>query len=141
MFKVQYFPKLCSAVPTNQMKSKVQKSLVPRGSFQLLGYVMKVFAVLQKLKGLRGTAFDLFGYTEERKLERADVQDYLSVLEKIKSGLTNGNYDTAVELCELPSILRGFGPVKAASREKLNAQQVVLWEQFRSGNGKLEKAA
>ncbi|MDH5356866.1 MAG: indolepyruvate ferredoxin oxidoreductase family protein, partial [Gammaproteobacteria bacterium] len=55
------------------------------------GWMMKVFPMLSALKGLRGSAFDIFAHTLERKLERADIDNYLKMLEKIKGGLTKEN--------------------------------------------------
>ena len=103
--------------------------------------MMKVFSVLQRLKGLRGTALDIFGYCEERRLERADIEGYLTILEAVKSGLTKENYKDAIELCELPLGLKGYGPVKAANREKMCQQQTRLLKQFRGEPGKFKNAA
>ena len=96
------------------------------------GWMLKAFSVLQKLKGLRGTAFDIFGYSEERKLERSDIENYLAIIETVKNGLTKENYSIALELCEVTSGLKGYGPVKAANREQLSLQQASLLKQFPS---------
>ncbi|MDH5356049.1 MAG: hypothetical protein OEY09_16520, partial [Gammaproteobacteria bacterium] len=94
------------------------------------GWMMKVFPLLSALKGLRGSAFDIFAHTLERKLERADIDNYLKMLEKIKGGLTKENYEIGRELCESVAILRGFGPVKAENRQKVAGQQADLLKKF-----------
>ena len=105
------------------------------------GWMMKVFSVLQRFKGLRGTAFDIFGYSEERRLERADIDNYLAILETIKSSLTKDNYALACELAALPLQLRGYGPVKADNRNKMSELQATLLKQFRGEIVEIKQAA
>ena len=97
--------------------------------------------MLARLKSLRGGAFDLFGYTAERQQERQDIDDYLLLLEQLKGGLTKENYDIALQLCRSPEKLRGFGPVKAANREKVKQLQVTLLKQFHNRDDEMENAA
>ena len=78
------------------------------------GWVMPVMSVLARLKGLRGTVFDLFGYTAERRAERAALIRYQAVLDDIAARLCSDNYDAAVDLVCVPEYIRGFGPVRAA---------------------------
>ena len=75
-------------------------------------WMLKVFAALAKLKFLRGTAFDPFGYTVERKMERRLVADYEKLLGEIVEQLTPNNHRVAVALAMIPEKIRGFGPVK-----------------------------
>ena len=93
-------------------------------------WMMKVFSLLGSLKFLRGSGIDLFGYTKERQMERVDIDDYLSIIEKIKSGLTKENYDVALQLCQSVEQIRGYGAVKAANRERVKQQQVALLKEF-----------
>ncbi|PLW81916.1 indolepyruvate ferredoxin oxidoreductase [Kineobactrum sediminis] len=81
-------------------------------------WMLRAFGVLAKLRGLRGTRLDLFGYTAERKQERADIEDYLALLEQLPGALET-HYHTARELANLPATLRGFGHVKDRNRELL----------------------
>ncbi len=104
-------------------------------------WMMSLFSVLRRLKFLRGTAFDIFGYSPERKLEREDVDSYLAILDQVKGGLTKENYDIALQLCQSVEQLRGYGPVKEANREKVKLKQVNLLKQFRSGSSNLKTAA
>ncbi len=53
-------------------------------------WMLPVFRMLAKLKGLRGTAFDPFGYTDERKVERALIGQYEVLVDELLGGLTAG---------------------------------------------------
>ncbi|MBE9539727.1 MAG: indolepyruvate ferredoxin oxidoreductase family protein [Proteobacteria bacterium] len=94
-------------------------------------WMMKSFKFLARLKFLRGTALDVFGYSAERKQERADIAEYEALLNSVFDGLTDDNYQLAGELAELASKLRGYGHVKDRNREKLALQQDTLLSRFR----------
>ncbi|EPX80217.1 indolepyruvate ferredoxin oxidoreductase family protein [Litoreibacter arenae] len=78
-------------------------------------WMQRGFRILAKLKSLRGTPFDPFGYSDERKMERALIKQYEDDLPKI---LAASNRDAAIALAELPLQIRGFGPVKEANEAK-----------------------
>ncbi|HEY7776389.1 MAG TPA: DUF6537 domain-containing protein, partial [Kineobactrum sp.] len=88
-------------------------------------WMMRAFGVLARLRVLRGTRLDLFGYTAERKRERTDIEDYLAVLEQLPGAL-EAHYGTALQLASLPAKLRGFGHVKDRNRELLAQQREQL---------------
>jgi indolepyruvate ferredoxin oxidoreductase len=90
------------------------------------GWMMTAFRLLAKMKGLRGTTFDPFGYTAERRLERQLIADYEKRLDEIVASLRPETHDTAVALAELPEKIRGYGPVKLASIEKAKAREAEL---------------
>ena len=104
-------------------------------------WMMTVFRLLAKLKGLRGTAFDPFGYTQERRTERALIADYEALLAEIVERLTPENHHLAVGLAAIPEKIRGFGHIKARSLQAAKADEAVLLAQFRSGAPALLKAA
>jgi len=92
-------------------------------------WMLKAMGVLAKLKGLRGTALDLFGRTEERRMERALIVQYRADVEKLLAGLNADNHALALEIARLPEQIRGFGHVKErhfkaaqSRREQLLAQ-------------------
>ncbi|WP_298358407.1 indolepyruvate ferredoxin oxidoreductase family protein [uncultured Litoreibacter sp.] len=72
----------------------------------------KAFKLLALMKRLRGTPLDPFGYTVERRMERALIKQFEGDLKKIASAT---NRDAAIALAELPLQIRGFGPVKEAN--------------------------
>ncbi|MFK5088495.1 DUF6537 domain-containing protein, partial [Klebsiella pneumoniae] len=72
------------------------------------------FRVLAKLKGLRGTAFDIFGYSAERRQERALIREYEGLIDELLGGLAQNNHSLAVGLASIPDDIRGYGHVKDA---------------------------
>jgi indolepyruvate ferredoxin oxidoreductase len=96
-------------------------------------WMLTAFGVLAKLKGLRGTAFDVFGHTEERKMERALISEYKAAIEEVLRSLKAENLSLAVEIARIPEEIRGYGHVKerhlAAARPKWEG----LMKQWRGG--------
>ena len=78
-------------------------------------WILPVFRVLAKLKGLRGTAFDVFGYTAERRMERALIAEFEHTLEELLAVLNAPNLPAATDIVALYMKIRGYGPVKEAS--------------------------
>ncbi|MDB5732496.1 MAG: putative indolepyruvate/ferredoxinoxidoreductase, partial [Variovorax sp.] len=70
------------------------------------------FRLLARLKGLRGTAFDVFGRTAERRTERALIAEYRASIEEVMAGLSAANHALALEIAALPEQIRGYGHVK-----------------------------
>jgi indolepyruvate ferredoxin oxidoreductase len=89
-------------------------------------WMWSAFKLLAKLKGLRGGAFDLFGYTAERKMERALITEYRGMIEGVLGSLDASNHATAVELASLPEQIRGFGHVKEKAVAEYRARQAEL---------------
>ncbi|HEX6980990.1 MAG TPA: DUF6537 domain-containing protein, partial [Alphaproteobacteria bacterium] len=89
-------------------------------------WMLRVFRVLAKFKVLRGTRFDPFGYTAERRLERRLVAEYAALIKRLVTGLTAANYDVAVDLARLPETMRGFGHVKKRNVAKAKAREAEL---------------
>jgi indolepyruvate ferredoxin oxidoreductase len=75
-------------------------------------WMLTGFRFLAKLKGLRGTALDIFGRTEERKTERALIGEYRASIEEVISALRADNHALALEIASLPEQIRGYGHVK-----------------------------
>jgi indolepyruvate ferredoxin oxidoreductase len=83
------------------------------------------FKALKHFKWLRGTALDVFGYTEERRTERALIAQYQSSVDTMLGQLSASNHALALEMARIPEQIKGFGHVKArhlaAAREKWNS--------------------
>ncbi|HUQ26689.1 MAG TPA: DUF6537 domain-containing protein, partial [Burkholderiales bacterium] len=81
-----------------------------------------VFRILAALKGVRGTPLDLFGYSEERKTERALIREYEETVERLLAELSPENHALAIQIASLPEEIRGYGHIKAknviAARKK-----------------------
>jgi indolepyruvate ferredoxin oxidoreductase len=104
-------------------------------------WLLPAFALLAKLKFLRGTPFDPFGRSLERRTERELIEDYLSMLDGVLGRLTPENHHIAVGLAAIPEKIRGFGHVKQRHLAAAKADQAALLEQFRAGAPALLKAA
>jgi indolepyruvate ferredoxin oxidoreductase len=78
-------------------------------------WMLYVFNILKKLKGLRGTPFDVFGYTAERRTERALIAEYERTVEQLLARLSPANHALAVQIASLPEEIRGFGHIKLQS--------------------------
>src|SRR5690606_10884065 len=81
-----------------------------------------VFKILARCKGLRGSWLDVFSYTAERRLERQLIKDYEGALDALLPRLTPLNYQSAIDLAELPQSVRGFGYIKEAAARSCQAQ-------------------
>ena len=84
------------------------------------------FKLLAKLKGLRGGVFDVFGYTAERKMERALIAEYSAMIEGLLPALDASSHATAVELAALPEQIRGFGHVKEKAVAEYRVRKAAL---------------
>jgi indolepyruvate ferredoxin oxidoreductase len=76
------------------------------------------YRLLTRMKGLRGSPLDIFGYAKVRRVERQLIGQYRGLIEEAINGLTPENYDEAVRLAELPDIIRGYEEVKLRNVEK-----------------------
>src|SRR5436190_4124841 len=104
-------------------------------------WMFRLFPLLARLKGLRGTLFDPFGYLAERKAESKLIADYESLLHEIFAALNARNHHLAVGLAAIPEKIRGFGPIKTRNLQIAKADEAALLEQFRSGSPTMLKAA
>jgi indolepyruvate ferredoxin oxidoreductase len=95
-------------------------------------WIFVVFRLLRRLKGLRGTRFDPFGRTAERRMERKVLADYEVLLEEIAATLTPENHQLAVQLAELPENIRGFGHIKWRNVGQTEDEKARLIERFRA---------
>ena len=95
-------------------------------------WIFRLLDLLSYMKGLRGTFFDPFGWTAERRRERALIAEYADVIKEVLSNLTPRNHATAVEIAAIPEQIRGFGHIKEASIEAAKACEAELLERFRN---------
>jgi indolepyruvate ferredoxin oxidoreductase len=93
-------------------------------------WMLKAFAVLAKFKGLRGTPFDIFGYTEERRTERRLIGEYEGLVDYVAARLSPENHATAVALAAIPEKIRGFGHIKERHLKEALAEQARLKQAF-----------
>lgn len=89
-------------------------------------WMLSAFKLLAKMKFLRGTPFDIFGYNHERKTERELIKEYESHIEKVLTLVNKDNIDHCVSLLSIPNEIRGYGPVKDESIKIARAKQEYI---------------
>jgi indolepyruvate ferredoxin oxidoreductase len=104
-------------------------------------WILPVFRLLAASKGLRGTPFDPFGYTAERRMERRLIQDYRALITGIVPRLTPANVGAAIELARAAGAIGGYGPVKDASVGAYEARLKGLLQAFEAAAEPQSRAA
>jgi indolepyruvate ferredoxin oxidoreductase len=92
-----------------------------------------LFKLLARLKGLRGTAFDPFGYTSERRMERRLIGDYRTLIEGVAERLDAANLSVAIEIAGAAAQIAGYGPVKMAAADAYEVRLRSLQQAFEAG--------
>ncbi len=103
---------------------RTQKMIMP-------GWFFSVLRLMARFKFLRGTAFDPFGRSAERRLERALIEEYRQTLDELLDGLTAENRELAVQIASIPELIRGFDLVKERHLEQARSKQAELLQSFR----------
>lgn len=121
-------------------------------------WMLPVFGLLARFRFLRGTRFDPFAHTAERKMERQLIADYESAIDKLLAvlGTAQGNnsvstntnktknstwpYSTAVELVSLPELVRGYGHVKETSLKAVRRREADLWNRLSDSNNDVDRS-
>jgi indolepyruvate ferredoxin oxidoreductase len=104
-------------------------------------WMLKGFGLLARMRKLRGTPLDVFGYSAERKMERGLIRQYETDMAEILRDVTPQTTAIAVELASLPRQIRGFGPVKEANVAAAGRRRDELQAAFRAGGTPLATAA
>ncbi len=97
--------------------------------------------LLARMKCLRGTPFDPFGYSDERKMERALIRQYEQDMAEVLPKLSEATRDAIVALAALPLDIRGFGPVKQTNAAKAAKRREELLTLIRVGGETAQQAA
>ncbi|WP_035712726.1 indolepyruvate ferredoxin oxidoreductase family protein, partial [Bradyrhizobium genomosp. I (2014)] len=93
-------------------------------------WIQMPLTMLAHLKGLRGTPFDPFGYTAERRAERELIRWYEGLLERILGQLGAARLADLVAIAKAPMEIRGYGPVKDAAIGKAKAEVERLFDEL-----------
>ena len=93
-------------------------------------WVFTAFRLLARLRRLRGTALDVFGYTAERRGERQLIADYERTVSGLLDRLDGGNVDLAADIASIPEHIRGYGHVKEAHLHAAKAREAELLRQW-----------
>jgi indolepyruvate ferredoxin oxidoreductase len=97
--------------------------------------------LLTRFKRLRGTPLDVFGYTAERKMERALIAQYERDMREWLPKAAPETMEALIALAELPLQIRGFGPVKQANEQKAAKRREELLAVLREGGTAVKQAA
>jgi len=95
-------------------------------------WMLRVFGLLARLRWLRGTPLDPFGGTQERRMERALIEEYEMAVDALLQGLARDNLALAVEIASIPESIRGYGHIKAKSVEAARNKQSALLARFQA---------
>ena len=93
-------------------------------------WMLTMLGLLKHGKVLRGTPFDPFGRTEERRLERRLVDDYEARVDELLAGLSREKLAVATAIANVPASIRGYGHVKLASLTIARAREQELLNRF-----------
>jgi indolepyruvate ferredoxin oxidoreductase len=93
-------------------------------------WAFRAFGLLAKLRGLRGTALDVFGRTEERRGERALIDEYQRTIDGLLGRLDRDNLSIAVKIASVPEEIRGYGHVKERHLAGARARRAELLQAF-----------
>ena len=103
--------------------------------------MIPAFRLLARFRKLRGTRFDLFGMTAERKLERALIAEFEENVEILLQHLSLHNIGLAIEIVNEYLEIRGYGPVKQAAAEAADARREELLAALSSPAPRKKRAA
>ncbi|TSE30555.1 hypothetical protein Tther_00952 [Tepidimonas thermarum] len=98
-------------------------------------WMLGAFRLLARFKGLRGTALDPFGYTEERRTERALIREYEAAIDELLRDLRAERLPLALEIARWPARVKGFGHVKARNLQAARPVWDELLRRWRAGEG------
>jgi indolepyruvate ferredoxin oxidoreductase len=104
-------------------------------------FMFTAFGWLAKFKGLRGTALDVFGYSEERRTERALIEAYRSSIDGLLEDLDAGNLSLAVEIARVPEQIKGYGHVKDRNLAAARSRWAELQARWAAGESAEVRAA
>jgi indolepyruvate ferredoxin oxidoreductase len=93
-------------------------------------WVLPLLRVLAKLRWLRGSKLDPFGWTADRRLERELLARYETLLDRIVAEVDDSRFALALDLARLPAQIRGYGPIKSAAAARARTLEQALWQQW-----------
>jgi len=104
-------------------------------------WIFPVFGMMAKLKVLRGTPLDPFGYTAERRMERALIGEYRALAEEVAEKVTAETMHVGIELAASADLIAGYGPVKDAGVEAYRTRVADLLPKLSGTSAAVERVA
>lgn len=108
----------------------ILRTLGMRRKITLGPWFRPAYRVLRRMRRLRGTVFAPFGHAEVRRVERALITEYRDVVDRLLGELTAGNHPAAVEIAELPELVRGYEHVKLGNVDRYRLRLAELLSAF-----------
>lgn len=102
--------------------------------YEFGGWMKTTFSIMRRLRWLRGTPLDVFGYNTERKTQRAMITEYEDLVAGVLENMTAENYAAAIDLVAGVLEVRGYGPVFEAGLEAYQNNLVGLKAAFEHGD-------
>jgi len=103
-------------------------------------WMLRAFSVLARLRGLRGTPFDPFGYSADRRLERQLIRAYEARVDELLGKINAENHSLALAIASIPDGIRGYGHVKRAHVEAAREKEAELLQALSAGHAPSEAA-
>lgn len=100
------------------------------------GYMLHVFGWMTRFKGLRNTPLNVFGFTAERKMERALILEYRELVDRVMEGLTADKLAVANQILRVHDDIKGYGHVKARNFELAMAKKNALLAQYENASSR-----
>jgi indolepyruvate ferredoxin oxidoreductase len=95
-------------------------------------WVMPMFRILASLKWLRGTKLDIFGYSEERRMERRLIGEYQATIDEVLATLSQDNHALGIQIASVPETMRGFGHIKEKNVKAAKEREASLLAAYRN---------
>ena len=115
------------------LQPPLMRALGLKGKLKLGRWFLPAFRALRALRRLRGTKLDIFGYAKVRRIERSLIGEYEDMVLEAMAHLSEANHETAVELCELPDVIRGYEEIKLRNVALYRKRAEPLLKDLRSG--------
>jgi indolepyruvate ferredoxin oxidoreductase len=136
LLKEEFFRRLHAqfgdnARPAFNLHPPLLRALGLRQKIRLGMWFTPVLKTLRSLRVIRGTPIDIFGYAKVRRVERQLIGEYRQLIASLLPHLNEGNYDVAVQLAELPDVIRGYEEIKLASVAAFRQKAAELQREFR----------
>ena len=103
-------------------------------------WMTPVLKIISRLRFLRASKLDIFGYHRDRQIERKFLRQYKEILTMVLSDLNSVNFDVALSLLNLPQKVRGYGHVKSDSLNAFDQEKNDLAELFRNNQKNVQAA-
>jgi indolepyruvate ferredoxin oxidoreductase len=104
-------------------------------------WIQPALRILARLKFLRSTPFDLFGYTRERRTERELIAWYEALVTDLLAIATAENIESLAKVASLPMDIRGYGPVKELAAAQVKTQVAKLLSDLRIDGNESNRAS